>query len=50
MPTSLITLDVVQDRLAEAVATRGDRTPAEQSRLLADLLAQAFAVSRRSTS
>jgi hypothetical protein len=49
MPTSLITLDVVQDRLAEAVATRGDLTSAEQRLLLADLLAQAFAA-RSSTS
>jgi hypothetical protein len=49
MPTSLITLEIVQDRLAEAVATRSDRTSAEQSLLLADLLAQAF-VARPSAS
>lgn len=43
MPTSVITLDIVQERLAEAVATRSSRTLAEQRLLLADLLAQAFA-------
>jgi hypothetical protein len=49
MPASLITLDVVQDRLAEAVATRSDRTSAEQRLLLADLLAQAFAARPRAS-
>jgi hypothetical protein len=43
------TIDVIQMRLADAVATSRERTPEEQRDLLAGLLATAYAARRRLT-
>lgn len=46
MPVSMTSLEIVRMDLIEAVSTSNDRSEDEQRRLIADLLAIAFAANR----
>lgn len=48
MPVPMTSIQYVQLRLSQAVATSADRTQSEQGDLLARLLAMAFAAARKS--